>query len=148
MEIVIRVATTNDSEAIAELSGQLGYQTLTASVFTRLERMLTHADHSVFVATEREKVVGWIHGFYALRVESDVFVEIGGLVVHEHFRKYGIGKKLVDQVLEWTSLNECDKVRVRCNVNRQESHRFYENIGFELAKEQGVLDKRLNQRKD
>lgn len=143
MEIGIRIAEINDSEAIFELSNQLGYKTQHIDIQARLEKILKSTDNCVYVAVTDEKVVGWIHGFYALRVESDFFVEIGGLVVDENIRKSGIGKKLVNKVIEWSKLQNCRKVRVRCNVIRKESHRFYENIGFEINKEQKVFDKNL-----
>ena len=143
MEITIRDAEINDSESITELSNQLGYKTLNAEVQNRLQTILEHPDNCVYVALKSGKVVGWIHGFYALRVESDFFVEIGGLVVHEEFRQNGIGKKLVIKLMEWSALKNCEKIRVRCNVIRKESHKFYEKMGFEIDKEQKVFNKRL-----
>ena len=143
MEITIRDAEINDSESITELSNQLGYQALNTDIQNRLKKLLESPDNCVYVATESRKVVGWIHGFYSMRVESDFFVEIGGLVVNENFRKNGIGKKLVGKVIEWTELKNCSTVRVRCNVIRKESHKFYENIGFEINKEQKIFNKPL-----
>ena len=144
MEIIIRDAEIKDSESITELSNQLGYETLHTDIQNRLKKIFENPDNCVFVATKNKKVIGWIHGFYSMRVESDFFVEIGGLVVNENFRKNGIGKKLVNKVIEWTESKKCSKVRVRCNVVRKESHRFYENIGFEMHKEQKIFDKPLN----
>jgi GNAT superfamily N-acetyltransferase len=144
MKIIIRNAAINDSESITELSNQLGYATLNTDIQNRLKSIFNHPDHCVFVATNDDNIIGWIHGFYAMRVESDFFVEIGGLVVSNNFRKNGIGKKLVDKVVQWTETKNCKKVRVRCNVIRTESHRFYEKIGFEINKEQKIFDKRLN----
>lgn len=144
MEIIIRDAEIRDSESITELSNQLGYETLNTDIQNRLKKILVHPDNCIYVATENGKVVGWIHGFYSMRVESDFFVEIGGLVVSENFRNNGIGKKLVDKVIEWTELKNCENVRVRCNVIRTESHRFYEKIGFEINKDQKIFSKRLN----
>ena len=143
MQISIRIAKINDSEFITELSNQLGYETRNADIQNRLEKILTNTDNCVYVATESGKIVGWIHGFFSLRIESEFFVEIGGLVVDENFRKNGIGKKLVYKVIEWSKLKNCKKVRVRCNVIRKESHRFYENIGFEINKEQKIFNKRV-----
>ena len=143
MQILIRIAEINDSESITELSNQLGYETRNVDIQNRLNNILINADNCVYVATENGKIVGWIHGFYSLRIESEFFVEIGGLVVDENFRKSGIGKKLVDKVIEWSKLKDCGKVRVRCNVIRKESHRFYENIGFEINKEQKIFNKRV-----
>lgn len=143
MEILIKHAKLNDSESIAGLSNQLGYDSVTTDILSRLNKILENPDNCVYVAIDNKIVVGWIHGFYSLRVESDFFVEIGGLVVNEDFRKNGIGKKLVERVIEWASLKKCDKVRVRCNVLRKESHRFYEKIGFEMTKEQKIFIKSL-----
>lgn len=144
MEIVVREAKVNDSESITELSNQLGYQSLGRDIQNRLKIILEHpADNCVFVATKSAKVVGWIHGFYSMRIESDFFVEIGGLVINENFRRNGIGKQLVNKVIEWAELKDCKKVRVRCNVTRKESHTFYENIGFEMNKEQKIFNKQL-----
>ena len=144
MEIIIRNAKIKDSELITELSNQLGYEAVNAEIQNRLKKILEHPENCIYVATQNEKVVGWIHGFYSMRVESDFFVEIGGLVVSDNFRKNGIGKKLVDKVIEWAELKNCRKVRVRCNVIRTESHKFYEKIGFEINKEQKIFNKRLN----
>ena len=141
MQISIRIAHINDAEFLTKLSSQLGYETQNAAIENRLKKILINADNCVYVALESEKIVGWIHGFYSLRIESDFFVEIGGLVVDENFRKNGIGKKLVDKVIEWSTLKECNKVRVRCNVTRKEIHKFYENIGFEINKEQKIFNK-------
>lgn len=143
MQISIRIAEINDSEFITKLSNQLGYETQISDIQNRLKKILANADNCVYVATEKGKIVGWIHGFFSLRIESEFFVEIGGLVVDENFRKNGIGKKLVDKIMEWSKLKNCKKVRVRCNMIRKESHRFYENIGFEINKEQKIFNKQV-----
>ncbi|KXX71066.1 GNAT family N-acetyltransferase [Flammeovirga sp. SJP92] len=143
MKISLRNATLKDSKLIAQLSNQLGYNALISDIEHRLKIILEHPENCIYVATENEKVVGWIHGFYTMRVESDFFVEIGGLVVDENFQNNGIGKKLVSKVIEWAELNSCKKIRVRCNVIRTESHLFYKKIGFELNKEQKIFNKPL-----
>lgn len=140
MEIIIREAQLIDSESITTLSHQLGYETLEIDTRTRLNVILKSGDHCVFVAQKNDEIVGWIHGFYTLRIESDFFVEIGGLVVNENFRKIGVGKLLVEKVTEWSKLKNCNKITVRCNVIRKESHQFYENIGFVLNKEQKIFN--------
>lgn len=144
MNFSIRTAETSDSAAIAELSGQLGYASNKEETQNRLSEILKTNDHCVFVATDHEKVIGWIHGFYALRVESSPFVEIGGLVVDQHYQKRGVGKTLLEKVYEWAKSKECDKLRVRCNELRKESHIFYEHLGFELNKVQKIFSKGLS----
>ena len=76
MEITIRDAKINDSESITELSNQLGYKTLNTDIQNRLKIILENSDNCIYVAIENGRIVGWIHGFYSMRVESDFFVEI------------------------------------------------------------------------
>lgn len=143
-EITIRTAEINDSESITELSNQLGYESNNDAIRNRLNEMLIDDDNRVFVATSDKKVIGWIHGFYTLRIESDPFVEIGGIVVHENYRNFGIGKILTKHLVKWAESKNCKRIRARCNIKRFESHRFYENMGFTLCKEQKTFDKELN----
>jgi GNAT superfamily N-acetyltransferase len=141
--MTVRNAQIQDAEAISLLSGQLGYPTSNLLIRDRLGVILLNADNCVFVAAEDEKVVGWIHGFYSLRVESEFFVEIAGLVVDENHRRKGIGKILIDEVINWAKSKNCESIRVRCNVKRTASHHFYKEIGFNLDKEQKVFDQKI-----
>jgi len=143
MELLIRTAEMEDAETIAELSNKLGYGAKIKDIKNRLFKILQNQENCVYVATEREKIVGWIHGFVSQRIESDFFIEIGGLVVDEKKRKMGIGEKLVSEVIKWAELKNYQKIRVRCNVIRTGSHEFYKNIGFKINKEQKVFDKLL-----
>jgi len=145
MNCSIRNATLHDREGLALLSGQLGYSSNPNEILLRLEALLKSPDHCVFVAVEEEKVRGWIHGFYALRVESDPFVEIGGLVVDENSRKKGLGKMLIEHVNLWAESKGCKDVRVRCNILRKESHDFYERLGFVENKVQKIFGKKLSE---
>lgn len=106
----------------------------------RLTEILKNADHCVYVVTDNENIMGWIHGCYSLRVESDPFVEIGGLVVDENYRKQGLGKMLVEKIKEWSKSKETLQIRVRCNTLRKASHAFYNSIGFIEKKEQKIFD--------
>ncbi|MGF1672048.1 MAG: GNAT family N-acetyltransferase [Balneolaceae bacterium] len=143
MKFLIRNVEIEDSESLTELSNQLGYKSELIEVQKRLMEILKNNDNCVFMALEGEKIVGWGHGFYSRRVESDPFVEIGGLVVDIEYRKKGIGKLLVEEIKRWASTKKCKKVRVRCNTIRKETHIFYQKLGFEITKNQKVFDKRL-----
>jgi GNAT superfamily N-acetyltransferase len=143
MHLTIQFAEVNDAEAIAELSNQLGYEADSKKIEKRLYEILDDRKNCVFIAEKNNEIIGWIHTFYTLRVESDPFVEIGGLVVDQNHQKQGVGKILVEHAIGWAESIKCSKIRVRCNTKRAESHVFYERIGFRLNKEQKVFDKRL-----
>ncbi len=94
MQILIRTAEEQDVVPITALSGELGYKNNHEDIQNRLKLLLSNADHCVFVALYDDKIVGWIHGFFTVKIESDFFVEIGSLVVKNNFRGNGIGKNL------------------------------------------------------
>lgn len=139
--IKIQIVKSNDVTSLSYLVFQLGYSGDDTKTSNRLSKILKQNDHCVYTAEVNEQIVGWIHAFITYRVESDAFVEIGGLVVDDKHRKQGIGKALVDAVIDWAKEKNMPKVRVRCNIIRDDAHAFYEQIGFEKKKEQNIFDK-------
>ena len=135
--IAIRPATADDFRAIRNLSGHLGYsRTPIDKARTKLLKILESPTDFVYVAEYDHTVAGWIHLFSALRLASEDFVEIGGLVVAPESRGYGIGKALVRHA----SCEHPGKLRVRCNEQRSDTHKFYTAIGFERNKVQYVFE--------
>lgn len=143
MRLFSREAELKDAEFITKLSNQLGYKTTIEKVRNRLSDILSNVDNCIYVIIDNEYIIGWIHGFYSLRIESDTFIEIGGMVVDENYRRKGIGKMLVEKVIEWSRFKNIHKIRVRCNTHRKETHAFYNNIGFIETKEQKIFDMKL-----
>ncbi|WP_299702964.1 GNAT family N-acetyltransferase [uncultured Pontibacter sp.] len=143
MQIHFREIIEDDVEALAQLSLQFGYTVLVEEMRERVAQVLARKDHCGFVACVGKQVVGWIHGFYTFRLESEPFVEIGGLMVDEHFRRQGIGQQLIERVKTWAAVHSVRKVRVRCNTTRTATHTFYKKAGFAESKEQKVFDLHL-----
>ncbi|MDO6389969.1 GNAT family N-acetyltransferase [Pontibacter sp. BT731] len=143
MAVTLRQIIEQDAAAIARLSGQLGYSSSVADTAQRLKAVVASKDHCGYAAILDEQLVGWIHGCYTLRLESDAFVEIGGLVVDEHYRGKGIGKALIDEVKRWAREKGVSRIRVRCHRKRTDTHTFYRHIGFVETKEQKVFDTSL-----
>ncbi|MEM6263910.1 MAG: GNAT family N-acetyltransferase [Bacteroidota bacterium] len=135
----IRRATKADVTSIFELNQELGYRSSASLVEDQLTTILSRKDHVVFVATNQEEVIGYVHGFLAIRLTTAPFVEIGALIVKETHRHKGIGSKLIDYVEQ--HMNEVETTRVRCNVNRTSAHEFYLALGFTEKKEQKVFER-------
>ena len=140
MQIDIRNAEMDDVQSIAELSEQWGYRSTNEKIWGCLQNIKNNSDHVIYVLLKDEKIQGWIHGIYSLRIESDPFVEIGGLVVDKDFRRQGSGKLLVEKIAEWSLSRNCHTIRVRCNIIRKEANAFYSCIGFKEIKQQKVYD--------
>lgn len=135
--VTIRLAVISDSEQLNAISVHLGYgQVPESKAQERLSYLLNSENDSVYVAEENGVLVGWIHCFKASRLASDSFFEIGGMVVSPSNRDRGIGKKLVHHVMK----ERPGKWRVRCNSKRDETHQFYEKIGFTISKSQLVFE--------
>ena len=77
----IRVAEIEDAQSLCELSTQLDYPTSGAEFLDRLRLILDLREHVVLVAdSDGGSVVGWIHLFVALRLQTEAFAEFGGAV--------------------------------------------------------------------
>jgi GNAT superfamily N-acetyltransferase len=142
--VQIREILEKDAESVATLSTQLGYESDTKQTSARIKRINNSNENCAFVALVDGEVVGWIHGFYTLRIESDPFIEIGGLIVDENYRNLKIGKQLIENVNLWAKKQNVKKLKVRCNIKRTESHRFYERIGFKQNKQQIAFEMDLD----
>ena len=139
--MTIEPASPADAEALAALSGQLGYPSSAEQIVTRLKDLPD--DHRVWVARADGSVIAWLHAFIAHYLVDEPFVEIGGLVVADSERGKGVGPKLIDQASDWARALGCDRLGVHSNVLRVAAHRFYEREGFVLEKRQGVFSRMI-----
>ncbi|MBK6915140.1 MAG: GNAT family N-acetyltransferase [Ignavibacteriales bacterium] len=139
----IREAMKSDTAALAALSGELGYPVTLLQMEGRYDKLSTKSDNCIYVA-ELDSIVGWIHIAVIQSLESNPFVEICGLVVAESHRGTGIGTRLIAMVESWARENGYNHIRVRTNVLREETRRFYGQVGFQPKKTQEVFDKIIN----
>jgi putative acetyltransferase len=140
----VREAIDADAAAIAALANELGYPSTEDQIRARLAFVRRAAGDTVLVALRGDNVAGWIHLSVMASVESDAFAEIRGLVVTEKERGTGAGTRLVGAAEAWARRRSCPRLRVRSNIVRDETRRFYENRGFAVVKTQNVFDKVLS----
>jgi len=140
----VRLVQRADAEGLARLSAELGYPSSLAEIRSRLGAVLAHPDHAAYVAEHPDLgLLGWIHVFAGLRLESGSFAEIGGLVVAAGHRRTGVGRALVEQAEGWCWERGLSTLRVRTRTRRQDAHAFYRGLGFEAVKTQTVFVKEL-----
>jgi len=132
----IRPAVTNDAAAINAVSKHLGYSEL-SDAEEKLHQLVLSKTDEIYVAESSGRLVGWLHLFYARRLASDDFYEIGGLVVDPSYRKVGVGSALINYVEN----KHKGKLRVRCNESRLDAHKFYVACGFAETKVQLIFEK-------
>jgi GNAT superfamily N-acetyltransferase len=140
----IRRAAPADAARLAALSEQLGYPASQEEIEARLAIILADPGHALLVAESPENgVAGWVHGFIRPLLVEGRHVEVGGLVVEESARGRGVGETLMEAIEDWARGRGCKYVYLRSNVIRQDAHRFYERIGYEILKTSLTMRKEI-----
>jgi GNAT superfamily N-acetyltransferase len=139
--VQVRAATPADAEALASLSGQLGYP---ADVPTILRRLAQVEHGVVLVALDAKGAVCAVaHAEPRHLLIAEPLVELEALVVDEAVRGAGAGAMLLAAVEAWARERDFSSVRVRSNVLRERAQRFYQRKGYIEKKRQAVFLKRL-----
>ena len=140
---VIRKILPSDAASVARLSGELGYPTPPDVMEQRIIQLADCPNHEVFVACAGWAVVGWIDLGVTHHLQSEPYVEIGGLVVADGARSKGIGGLLVSLGEEWARERGVRRVVVRSRISRERAHSFYERAGYTRSKTSAVFEKSL-----
>lgn len=142
-EVVIRRMTVADADVAAELSEDLGYPVTREGMEERLRRFATLPDHAVLAACLGKQVVGWVDVGVTQHLQTEMYGEIGGLVVSEKCRSRGVGQKLVAAAEQWIAAQGIGTVVVRSRITRERAHAFYLRQGYEQVKTSAVFRKEL-----
>ncbi|MDB6026800.1 MAG: hypothetical protein JWM68_3023 [Verrucomicrobiales bacterium] len=141
--ISIRRAKERDASSIATLSGTLGYEVPARVMRDRLRDVLASEYDLMIVAISDGVVVGWLQAHSAYIIESGFRVEIVGLIVSPEQRRCGVGRLLVAEAEQWARNISAERIVVRSNIQRAESHIFYPALGYSPTKTQTVYRKEL-----
>jgi GNAT superfamily N-acetyltransferase len=136
--VVIRSAALADAEALAGLSGQLGYPCTGEQVAARLSALLDDAERTVLVAEVGRGLAGFIDVHVQRVVEADPYAEVGGLVVDERLRHSGLGAALLAAAAAWGRERGLGVMWIRANLARRGSHELYRRVGCSRVKDQRV----------
>lgn len=145
--MLIRTVRETDAAAVASLAVQLGYPMTAEQGRGRIGLILADPDCAALVAeSDAGDVAGWVYIFGAHRLQTEPFVEIGGLIVDGAQRSKGIGTALMRAAESWAAARGYARVLVRSNVIRAEAHEFYERLGFSRFKSQAIFSKSVENR--
>lgn len=140
--LTIRPMVEADAEAVAKLSGELGYPNDAQTVRRRL-RLVDRGDLLIVAVDESNAALGFIQASTTCTLEADMRVHILGLVVSATARRIGVGRRLIAEVERWASESEAEAIVVRSNTARGEAHDFYPAVGYTRVKTQAVYLKQL-----
>jgi ribosomal protein S18 acetylase RimI-like enzyme len=120
-----------DSEQLAQLVTDLGYQTSAVQMRKRLKAVLGDEDYRTLVAYEGERIVGFIGTRVGPLYESDdPYGQIMVLAVATDHHRCGVGRTLI-QAAESILIERGARVFVVASGNhRADAHAFYEKNGY------------------
>lgn len=132
--LCLRFARAADAEALAALSGELGYAKTAAEMAATLAWLAARDGQAVWVAEQDGQVLGWLHAGERMALESALRLEVLGLVVTQTARGQGIGALLLDEAERWGRGRGIGRIELRSNIVREDAHRFYRRQGYLQSK--------------
>ena len=131
IDLTIRAARTSDAAALARLMCELGYETTTAEMSSRLETITGDPRYRTWVAVAKGRVEGMIGTFARPSFEhNDLSGRILALVVASTARRRGIGQRLIAAAENDFARRNIRRVAVDTRFEREQAHQFYETLGY------------------
>ena len=133
-DITIRKATVEDSESIARLVSDLGYQTSAVQMRRRLDAIVRNGDYDTFLACNNGEILGFIGTRIGPLYEGDEpYGQIMALAVTRDHQRHGIGRVLIETA-ESNLVERGARVLVVTSGNqRAHAHAFYEKCGYRFT---------------
>ena len=128
--MVIRGIDEADIAAATALLAQLGYPMSATEVARRLAIVRAAQGHRVWVADDGRQVVGLLHAFFRPALEKPPEVVVQALVVDANRRSQRIGEQLMQVAEQWARERSSATVSLYSGLQRTDTHRFYERLGY------------------
>ncbi len=149
LTFTVRGARPGDAAHIAQLTLQLDPDLDPAPIAQRFERLLTRATHAFFVLDDPSSdggdgIAGFVAAEHRTLLQFGERVELIALVVDPRVRRCGAGSTLVAAVEAWARQRRgVQDMVVRSSLSREDSHPFYQRIGYVHHKTQNVYTRTL-----
>lgn len=133
--LILRDACIEDIQTLTLLMNDLGYPTNVKQMQARFDKINFHPDYKTIVAELNGEVVGMVGLCKGIFYETDgLYMRILAFVVKESCRKMGIGKKIILAAEGWAVEQGLHTILINSGnrEERQASHLFYEQMGYEV----------------
>ncbi len=138
MTISIRPAKKNDIPLVLDLLYELGRpkpekDSDMDSFRNLVKKQISDSDKTILIAERNDvNVVGMVSVIFLPRLNQlQPEMYIPELIVTEKYRNQGIGTSLINSCISLAKQKECQKIRLESGNQRNETHQFYKNLGFE-----------------
>lgn len=130
--MTIRRATEKDFPALLSLINEFAvFQKTPEKVSITLEQMKVDQDHfQCFVAeADSKEIVGFASFFFAYYSWSGKALYLDDLYVTEAFRNQGLGRRLLETIINLAKESNCKKVRWQVSKWNSNAISFYKKLG-------------------
>ena len=147
MNITLRPAVENDFPAIVEMFREFAhFEHLDERLTNTVERMKAETEYfNCFVAVKDDnEILGYATYFFSYFTWTGKSLYMDDLYVRESYRGVGIGKLLINKVIEFAKTSGCHKLRWQVSDWNATAIGFYKGLGAEIDKQERNCDLDLN----
>ncbi len=131
IDLKIREGKLSDAADLAALICELGYETTSAEMESRLISILKDPRYKTLVALNDDKICGMLGTVSASSyLHNDLNGRIIALVVSRESRQRGIGVRLIAAAEKNFIQRGITRVTVTARFERETAHQFYEKLGY------------------
>jgi len=132
---ILKKATADLLEAVNRLMGQMSLSRTRPKPLTPAILTLLLAQENVYFLAAvadykgKEKIVGALT-IYFVRIPSGLTCVAEDLIIDEPYRKWGIGRILMERGIELAKAKRSRHISLRTNPKRLEANKLYQALGF------------------
>lgn len=140
IEIKIREANSDDLSSIIQLLADdpLGAQREDSAMppnayyLEAWDNISKDNNAEIFIVEDQGRVIGVAQLDYLqyLTYQGGRRAQIEGVRVHQKYRNKGVGKQLIQFLIEKARQNGCHLVQLTTDITRRNALKFYESLGF------------------
>ena len=137
MQITITKATEKDFPEILSMIKELAkYEKAPEKVTNNLQKMLQEKEYfHAFIAKKDGTAVGFALFFFAYFTWTGKSLYLDDIYVKKEYRNKGIGKQLINKVIEFAKENNCSRIRWQVLNWNTPAIEFYKKLGANISDE-------------
>jgi len=135
MEYKLRQATESDFANILNLFKEFAtFEKVPEKMVNSVDRMMKEKDlFNCFVAETKDKnIIGYVTYFFTYHTWIGKCLYMDDLYVVDAYRHKGIGKKLLETVIDIAKTQGCHKLRWQVSNWNKNAQEFYKSMGAEI----------------
>lgn len=141
--ITIRKIQIQDLDFVCKSICELENEVFDFETFKKIfEENISNPNHLYLIAESENENLGFIT-FHVQNLlhHCGLVGEIQEFFIAKNHRGKGVGRKLVDEIIEYSEQNNLKSIEVTTNKKRVENVAIYENLGFTLTHNKFTIKK-------